>query len=140
MEQKIQQANSMAEAGNTGLAVQLFRKLAGVYPDSTKVQLNLGYSLILESRYEEAMVLFQKLTTEDDNPRYRLGLYFCRLQQDDSEENWQGLASHIRFEPDHHLVILEAARLLERKGRTREAAQAYRQAYRVLWKQCRRSP
>ncbi len=140
MEQKIQQASNMAEAGNTGLAVQLFQKLAQVYPDSTVVKLNLGYSLILESRYEEAIALFQKLTAEDDNPRYRLGLYFCRLQQNDSEENWQGLASHVRFEPDHHLVIREAARLLERKGRYREAAQAYRQAYRVLWKECRRSP
>ncbi len=138
MEQKIEQASHMAEGGNTGLAVQLFRKLADTYPDSREVQLNLGYTLILESRYEEAEVIFRNLTAADGNPRYRLGLYFCLLQKDDSEENWKGLASHVRFEPDHHLVIREAARLLERKGRYKEAAQAYRQAYRVLWKSCRR--
>ena len=64
---KICYGRALGLGGNSTKALSLFRKLAIEFPEDTEIGLNLAEALLWNNNYEEAIVVYQSLLTENPN-------------------------------------------------------------------------
>ncbi len=135
---KMTQAFQMVAAGNFELAASIYNEILRIDAANKKAALGLGYAYILSEQYDKAVPVFEKLNEGEHNPRFKFGLHLSRYLLSGGASDMDGLKHDFHFEPDFFMVIRIAAREMEKKNDMEGASAAWRQAYRVLWKQCRR--
>lgn len=78
------EANLEFKRNHIRKALKLYQKVAGHYPDTVNIQIEIGRVLLKSGKYEEAGSYFRKATELDDGsaPAYHgLGLSLLRLQE-----------------------------------------------------------
>jgi len=135
---KMTQAFQMVAAGNYELAASIYSEILRIDATNKKAALGLGYAYILSEQYDKAVPVFEKLNEGEHNPRFKFGLHLSRYLLSGGAADMDGLKHDFHFEPDFFMVIRIAAQEMEKKNDMESASAAWRQAYRVLWKRCRR--
>ena len=114
-------------------AVAKLRRVIELDPGSARAEDNLGLSLDMMGRYEEARVEFvkavelnRKLPHPSPWPPHNLGYLLLRLEK--PEEAEQALRESLRYDPKFAQAHYHLGRVLEKRGRDAEAIEEYRTA------------
>ena len=135
---KLTQAFQMVSAGNYELAATIYSGILRNDAANIRAALGLGYVYILAEQYDKAVPVFEKLNAGAQSPRFKFGLHLSRYLLSGGIEDMDGLKHEFNFEPDFFMVVKISAQELEKKNDMEGASAAWRHAYRVLWKRCRR--
>ncbi len=113
-------------AGHYQNAAEEFAKAVRSKPDSLRAQLNLGTTLGLLNRTEEALTIFQAVLKQDatnQTAQYNTGFLFSKMQKYPEAE--QHLRKALKLNPEDTTALMVLGGVLYKTGKYEEALKHY---------------
>jgi aspartate beta-hydroxylase len=114
-----------AQSGREDLAVALWSRILEIDPSHVRTLTTLGQRAFRNGDFQSARAAFQRIVdAEGSDPEQWINLALASRQLKDEAAEERAIQRALTLDPRHLVALILRANLLERQGRTHEAARA----------------